>query len=141
MEISRRSVLRLGGGAAVVCLTTGIVPLLEGLGGRAAGATGGGLLDRFAFEGYLGGHFRLGGGASPVIDVVLDEVSGPRQGPADGLTFSLDFTDQRVVHHLDQGTYTIANDEVGAFHAFVVPVGRGGSVQDYQVIFNRDAST
>lgn len=144
MEISRRSVLRLGGGAAAACLATGIIPLLDGLGGRAAGATGtGGALDRFAFERYLGGHFRLGGGASPAIDVILDEVSGLGAGPAapDADAFSLLFASRGGQHHLGQGTYTIANDGLGSFDAFVVPVGRPGTVQDYQVIFNRVVST
>lgn len=94
-------------------------------------------LRRSAFLPLLGQTFRIAHDAGS-LSVVLRQVSDlkPTVRPGAEDQFSLIFTDSWLRPVLSQGTYSVSHSGRGRISLFVVPVGRGGTVQRYQAIID-----
>jgi hypothetical protein len=100
-------------------------------------------LHAVTFRGQMNSIFRIHPPCMPAVDVELLEVT--ERGAADSRQlgaatrqerFSIVFRGPRE-RLLQQGTYEMQHDHLGAFELFLVPVGQDRDGVYYEAVFNR----
>jgi len=92
-------------------------------------------LSADAFAAQVNSRFRLVAGPQSVIEVELIEfTSGSKSAHYEA--FSLVFQ-APVDSPLEQRTYSLEHESMGAFELFLVPIGKSPAGVRYEAVFNR----
>jgi hypothetical protein len=134
-RVTRRRLLAGAAGGIGGLAVFGLLPILEGLATRTAGAAE---LTQARFARLMGTTFQVGIAQGRAVTIRLISVRslaamGPRPtGEGFSLIFSGSHTDV-----FGQDGYAVAHPSLGRFDMFLVPVGPTGPDQHYEAVFNR----
>jgi hypothetical protein len=134
--VTRRHLLAgIAGGIGVVAVS-GVLPLLDGLAGRAHATAD---LTQRAFTRIVGTTFKVdaGQGRSATLQLLaVHPLDVPAFPAPTGEGFTLLFSGT-IPESFRQGTYPVDHKSMGSFAMFLVPVGPPGPDQRYEAVFNR----
>jgi hypothetical protein len=133
--VTRRRLLAGAVGGIGGLAVFGLLPVLEGLAGRASGAAE---LNMATFARQLGTTFQVSVAAGNAVVVKLISVrplTAVGASPT-GEGFSLVFSGS-LSNPFGQDSYRVAHPRLGRFEMFLVPVGPTGHDQRYEAVFNR----
>jgi hypothetical protein len=155
MPISRRKFIRAGsvlGLSTVISLKSAGTVLGQQKGNEQEGTSplpqesgheAGTSLTEAAFSEHLNSTFRIHFGSLATVDLKLVEVKHSEQSAKSNLPaatkqegFSILFAAPPKVI-IQQGTYRVEHEQMGAFDLFIVPMRKDKKGQYYEAVFNR----